>query len=193
LQPSSAVDANLPHLDAGEAAVCGWVLPIPEEHAALPAALRRREALGDRVLELKMLLEVQLAAKEGHEQTPGAGLAFRPAAYAKVGGFDLLPTHEDRAIILRFKGLGFPVVHSKDVTVYTSCRREGRAPSGTAAALREHAEDRDAPLCTDMGKSNSPEMRQILMGLAPLHTQCDLPLAIATLERLNGLDGCGKV
>lgn len=186
------IDANLRHLDAGAAAVCGWVLPIPEEHAALPAALRRRAALEDRFLELKALLELQLTGKEGHEQTPGASLAFRPAAYAKAGGFDQMPTHEDRAIILRFKELGLPVVHSKDVNVYASCRLEGRAPGGMAAALRERAEDRDAPLCTDMGKSDSPEMRQILMGLGPLNTQFDLPAAIATLERLMGLDGREK-
>jgi hypothetical protein len=67
------------------------------------------------------------------------------------------------------------------------------APQAVWPQPFERAEDPDAPLCTDTGRSDSPEIRQILMGLGPLNTQFDLPAAISTLERLLGLDGRGRV
>lgn len=180
------VAANLRHLRGGAAAVCGLVLPIPEEHAALPPALLRRAALEDRFLELKARLEEHLTGRAGHEQTPGASLAFRPGAYAAAGGFEPMPTHEDRAIVLRLKALRLPVVHAREVTVRASCRLVGRAPGGMAAALRERSADPDAPLCPDMGRSEVPEVAAVLAGLGPLRHQADLPAAIARVERLLG-------
>jgi len=178
------VDQNLRYIDDGAAAVCGLVQPIAKEHAELPAPLLRRAAMEDRFLDLKAELEQQLTGRVGHEQTPGASLAFAPCAYAAAGGFDPMPTHEDRAIILRLKALGLPVVHAREVTVYASCRLEGRAPGGMAAALRERAADPDAPLCPDMGFSDNPAMKQALATIGPLSTQADLPLAIARIEQL---------
>lgn len=178
------LDANLRHLGAGAAAVCGWVLPIPEEHAALPPLLLHRAALEDRFLDLKAALERRLTGRAGHERTPGASLAFRPDAYAAAGGFDPVPAHEDRAIILRLKALGLPVVHARDVTVQASCRLRGRAPGGMAAALRERAADPDAPLCPDMGRSEIESVAAVLATLPPLRLTADLPGAIAQLERL---------
>ena len=178
------VDQNLRYINDGAAAVCGLVQPIAEEHAALPAPLLRRAALEDRFLDLKAQLEQHLTGRVAHEQTPGASLAFAPCAYAAAGGFDPMPTHEDRAIILRLKSLGLPVVHAREVTVYASCRLEGRAPGGMAAALRERAADPDAPLCPDMGCSDNPAMKQALAKIGPLRTQADLPLAIAHIEQL---------
>lgn len=178
------VTANLCHLDGGAAAVCGLVLPIAEEHAALPAALLRRAALEDRFLDLKAELELHLTGQAGHEQTPGASLAFRPEAYAAAGGFDPMPTHEDRAIVQRLKGLGLPVVHAREVTVRASCRLQGRAPGGMAAALRERSADPDAPLCPDMGRSDVPEVAAVLQALGPLRYQGDLPAAIRRVEGL---------
>lgn len=183
------VVANLRHLDEGAAAVCGLVLPIPEEHAALPAALLRRAALEDRFLDLKARLEERLTGRAGHEQTPGASLAFQPSAYAAAGGFDPLPTHEDRAIILRLKAQGLPVVHAREVTVRASCRLQGRAPGGMAAALRERSADPDAPLCPDMGHSEVPQVAAVLATLGPLRHQADLPEAIRRVEELLDLDG----
>jgi len=89
-----------------------------EEHAALPAPLLRRTALEDRFLDLKSKLEHYLTGSASHEQTPGASLAFSPDAYSAAGGFDPMPTPEDRAIILRLKSLALPVVHAREVTVY---------------------------------------------------------------------------
>lgn len=177
------LDANLKQLDAGAAAVCGLVLPIAEEHAALPAALLRRAALEDRFLDLKAALERHLTGRAGHEQTPGASLAFTPAAYVAAGGFDPQPTHEDRAIILRLKALGLLVVHAREVVVRASCRLVGRAPGGMAAALRERSADPDASLCPDMGRSEVPQVAEVLYALGPLVTQADLPAAIAAVER----------
>lgn len=178
------LEANLRHLDAGAAAVCGWVLPIAEEHALLPPLLLHRAALEDRFLDLKVALELRLTGRAGHERTPGASLAFRPEAYTAAGGFDPVPAHEDRAIILRLKALGLPVVHARDVVVRASCRLEGRAPEGMAAALRERASDPDAPLCPDLGRSEIASVAAVLATLPPLRLTADLPGAIAQLERL---------
>ena len=178
------VEQNLRHIRAGAAAVCGLVQPIREEHAALPAPLLRRAALEDRFLELKALLEQRLTGRAGHEQTPGASLAFAPDAYAAAGGFDPMPTHEDRAIILRLKSLGLPVVHARQVTVHASCRLEGRAPGGMAAALRDRAAHPAAPLCPDMGRSDHPAMQAVLDRIGPLRTPEDLPSAIAQVEQM---------
>lgn len=181
------VARNRWHLDQGGAAVCGMVLPIPEEHAALPPALLRRAALEDRFLELKAQLEAHLTGQAGHEQTPGASLAFTPAAYAAAGGFDSMPTHEDRAIILRLKALGLPVVHCRKVTVQASCRLLGRAPGGMAAALLARSLDPDSPLCPDLGRSEASAVAAVLASLGQLDHQANLPGAIATLERLLDL------
>ena len=178
------VDMNRRYLAAGAAAVCGLVLPIAEEHAALPPALLRRAALEDRFLDLKARLEAHLTGNAGHEQTPGASLAFAPAAYAAAGGFDPMPTHEDRAIILRIKAMGLPVVHSREVTVRASCRLEGRAPGGMATALRTRSLDPDAPLCPDMGTSEVPVVAAVLEKIGPLRHQADLPAAIAKVEQI---------
>ena len=178
------VAANKHHLDRGAAAVCGLVLPIAEEHAALPPALLRRAALEDRFLDLKALLEAHLTGQAGHEQTPGASLAFKPVAYKAVGGFDPMPTHEDRAIIVRMKARGWPVVHAREVTVRASCRLEGRAPGGMAAALRSRSVDPDAPLCPDLGRSEIPSVAAILAALGPLRHQTALPAAIRQLEQM---------
>lgn len=178
------VAANRYHLDAGASAVCGLVRPIPDEHAALPPALLRRAALEDRFLDLKARLEAHLTGKAGHEQTPGASLAFAPDAYTAVGGFHPMPTHEDRTIIQRIKALGLSVVHAREVAVYASCRLEGRAPGGMAAALRTRSLDPDAPLCPDMGTSEVHAVAAVLETLGPLRHQADLPAAIASVERI---------
>jgi Glycosyltransferase like family 2 len=187
------VDVNRAHLEAGAAAVCGLVLPIAHEHAALPPALLRRAALEDRFLDLKARLEAKLTGRAGHEQTPGASLAFDPAAYFAAGGFAPMPTHEDRAIILRLKSMGLPVVHDRNVTVRASCRLEGRAPGGMAAALRGRSIDPDAPLCPDMGRSEIAVVSAVLDELGPLRHQTDLPAAIAKVEALLALQkDCSK-
>ncbi|MDO5371523.1 glycosyltransferase family 2 protein [Paracoccus sp. (in: a-proteobacteria)] len=187
------LDANLRHLGAGAAAVCGWVLPIAEEHALLPPLLLHRAALEDRFLDLKVALELRLMGRAGHERTPGASLAFQLDAYVAAGGFDPAPAHEDRAIILRLKALGLPVVHARDVIVHASCRLDGRAPDGMAAALRERAADPDAPLCPDLGRSEIASVAAVLATLPPLRLTADLPGAIAQLERLlSGTLGPGQ-
>ena len=177
---------NRIHLDAGAAAVCGLVRPIPAEHAALPPGLLQRAKLEDRFLALKAQVEAHLTGTAGHEQTPGASLAFTPFAYTCVGGFDPMPTHEDRAIILRLKARGLPVVHARDVIVSASCRLEGRAPGGMAAALRARSIDPDAPLCPDLGRSDSPAMAAVLDALGPLCHPSALPGAILRLELFLG-------
>lgn len=177
------VIANRFHLDAGAAAVCGLVHPIPEEHAALPPGLLHRTGMENRFLVLKARVEQSLTGAAGHEQTPGASLAFTLAAYRSVGGFDPMPTHEDRAIILRLKARGLPVVHARDVVVKASCRLEGRAPGGMAAALLARSIDPDAPLCPDLGRSEVPAVAEVLDALGPLHHPADLPEAIAWLEQ----------
>lgn len=180
------VRQNRRHLDLGAAAVCGLVRPIPAEHAALPPGLLRRARLEDRFLVLKAQVEAYLTGAAGHEQTPGASLAFTPAAYRSAGGFDPMPTHEDRAIILRLKARGLPVVHARDVIVEASCRLEGRAPGGMASALRARSIDPDAPLCPDLGRSDVPAVALVLAALGPMCHPSELPDAIVQLERYLG-------
>ncbi len=180
------VSRNCAYLQTGAAAVCGLVKPISHEHALLPPALLRRAALEDRFLDLKAQLEAHLTGRAGHEQTPGASLAFDPSAYVTAGGFIPMPTHEDRAIILRLKSMGLPVVHARDVIVHASCRLQGRAPGGMAAALRERSLDPDAPLCPDMGRSEIAAVAAVLEKLGPLHHQKHLPAAITQIELLLG-------
>ncbi|QRP49731.1 glycosyltransferase family 2 protein [Amycolatopsis sp. FDAARGOS 1241] len=67
----------------------------------------------------------------------GANLAVRADAYRAVGGFGPIATGEDHALWQRLGEAGFHRCHEPAAVVFTSPRRQGRAPGGLADLLRE--------------------------------------------------------
>ena len=57
-------------------------------------------------------------------------------AYWQVGGFRALATGEDVELVGRFEAAGLRIDRDAQLSVATSDRREGRAPSGFAQHLR---------------------------------------------------------
>ena len=64
-------------------------------------------------------------------------MGFRADAYWAVGGFRALSTGEDVELVDRFEAEGLRIHRDKYLSVATSDRRNGRAPSGFAKHLRE--------------------------------------------------------
>lgn len=73
----------------------------------------------------------------GHDHVHGANMGFRAEAYWRVGGFRALPTDEDVELVARFDAAGYRVHRDPALSVTTSARLRGRAPSGFAAHLLE--------------------------------------------------------
>ncbi|MFI5615604.1 glycosyltransferase [Amycolatopsis sp. NPDC051903] len=67
----------------------------------------------------------------------GANLAVRADAYRAIGGFGPIATGEDHALWQRLGEAGFRRCHEPAARVFTSPRRQGRAPGGLAALLWE--------------------------------------------------------
>lgn len=72
----------------------------------------------------------------GHDHVHGANMGFRAGAYWQVGGFRALATGEDVELVSRFEAAGLRIDRDAQLSVATSDRREGRAPSGFAQHLR---------------------------------------------------------
>jgi hypothetical protein len=72
---------------------------------------------------------------DGHDHVHGANLGFTLDAYRAVGGFPLLPTHEDVGLVTAMREAGVPSLATGAVPVVTSGRRTGRAPDGFAHYL----------------------------------------------------------
>jgi hypothetical protein len=124
--------------------VCGRIKPIEAEAAALPASVHERGQVEDDYLQLALEFEWLLAnrlenASHHHGQCGGANLAFRASAYRASGGFRFRPSGEDREIVERMRALQKRIRHADDVVVFASCRLDGRAPDGMAAALAARA------------------------------------------------------
>ena len=71
-----------------------------------------------------------------HDHVHGANMGFRADAYWQVGGFRALATGEDVELVGRFEAAGLRIDRDAQLSVATSDRREGRAPSGFAQHLR---------------------------------------------------------
>jgi hypothetical protein len=65
----------------------------------------------------------------------GANLGIDAATYLRVGGFQGLPSGEDRALFEQASAVGAVIHRDPSVRVFTSGRRVARAPDGFAAAL----------------------------------------------------------
>jgi glycosyltransferase involved in cell wall biosynthesis len=75
----------------------------------------------------------------GHDHVHGANMGFRADAYWAVGGFRALATGEDVDLVQRFESAHMSIHRHAKLSVATSVREEGRAPSGFAAYLRDLA------------------------------------------------------
>ncbi|MGM8899286.1 MULTISPECIES: glycosyltransferase family 2 protein [unclassified Psychrobacter] len=73
--------------------------------------------------------------KMGHRHIHGANLSFSSRAYLAVGGFSLLPCHEDVDLVKKFETQGYAITWSNRVRVITSSRVNGRVNDGFAAFL----------------------------------------------------------
>jgi len=78
----------------------------------------------------------------GHDHVHGANMGFRADAYWGVGGFRALATGEDVDLVKRFEAAHLSIHRDAKLTVATSAREEGRAPSGFASHLRGLARPR---------------------------------------------------
>lgn len=98
----------------------------------------RVEAYYDRLHALRRRLDpVEWEHPAAHHCTGGANLGFRANVYRALGGFQSVPCGEDARIVDDASRAGFRVRRDADCIVHTSSRRQGRAPGGLAAALRD--------------------------------------------------------
>ncbi|MFZ3583631.1 glycosyltransferase [Loktanella sp. DJP18] len=177
---------NRHHLKS-HAAVSGRVLPIADELSVLdgidvtPAEMEGRYA--------RLVLDFYRRSRCGprwlagdHGDAAGASLAMTVAACKAVGGFAELATGEDRDLVRRLKAGGHAVLHAGDVRVTASCRLDGRARDGMAAALRARA-DRTDYLIDDA----LPPARHLIEA-ARRGTLEPWPLQVAPQDRLRARD-----
>jgi hypothetical protein len=73
-----------------------------------------------------------------HPHIHGANLGVRADRYLEVGGWADLRTAEDHDLWGRLRRTGVRLISSAQLSVVTSGRRVGRAPSGFAGALTSH-------------------------------------------------------
>jgi glycosyltransferase involved in cell wall biosynthesis len=138
----------LKSIQAGAQAVAGAVDFEPEEAQTLRfSALRRLEGRYA-ALQAEVMARVD---PETHNPWPnhiwawGANLAVTADAYRRVGGLPPAPLAEDRAFIDALRRHDVPVRHCLEARVWTSARRQGRAPGGLASLVDDHVADDSAP------------------------------------------------
>ncbi len=85
----------------------------------------------------------------------GANFGIDAATYLEAGGFQGMPTGEDRALFEQVVALGAAIRHDPMIRVTTSARREARAPLGFAHALNS-IEARALPPVADEVELTAP-------------------------------------
>ncbi|MET0332609.1 MAG: glycosyltransferase family 2 protein [Dyella sp.] len=75
------------------------------------------------------------APVDGHPHVHGANLGISTPWYARCGGFQRLPAHEDVAIVQALHALGATIARHARPVVLTSARRIARAPAGFSRYL----------------------------------------------------------
>lgn len=142
------ITANLAELAAGADAVAGVVAFDEAARAALPPLPRR--ALEWRLAALHARLG-SLLDPRAHDPWPnhiwawGASLALTVSAYRHVGGLPAIPLAEDRALADAIERCDLRLRRSHAPVVFTSARRNGRAPGGFADLLNSYSVDAAAP------------------------------------------------
>ena len=143
------IAANLAELGGGADAVAGMVTFDAAARATLPALAGR--ALEWQLARLHARIEHLLDPRR-HDPWPrhiwawGASFALTASCYRAVGGVPAVPLAEDRALAEVIEERGFRLRRSYAPLVYTSARRNGRAPGGFADLLDSYASD-PATLC----------------------------------------------
>jgi glycosyltransferase involved in cell wall biosynthesis len=85
----------------------------------------------------RRFLQGYLSDGPGHDHVHGANLGCRADAYWRVGGFAARQSGEDVELVQRFERNGYRVRRDTRLSVATSDRYSGRAPSGFADHLKE--------------------------------------------------------
>lgn len=142
------IAANMAELDAGADAVAGIITFDAAARAQLPALAARSDEW--RLASLHARLE-HLLDPRPHDPWPrhiwawGASFAMTVAAYRSVGGVPRIPLAEDRALADALDTAGLRLRRSLAPLVYTSPRRNGRAPGGFADLIDSYARNPDTP------------------------------------------------
>jgi glycosyltransferase involved in cell wall biosynthesis len=93
----------------------------------IPAAAVRR---------YRRAYRAKIHSDRGHDHIHGANMGFAADAYWDVGGFEALTSDEDVDLVRRFEVAGYRIRRDTRLSVVTSARQIGRAPTGFAAHLR---------------------------------------------------------
>lgn len=105
----------------------------------------RVETYYDALFALRRRLDpVPWEAQATHHHAGGANIGLHAGAYRALGGFAPVASGEDGRLIDDAARLGLRVRRDAASLVYTSDRREGRAPGGLASALRRGDQNGDA-------------------------------------------------
>lgn len=75
-------------------------------------------------------------ANDGHGHIHGANMGFSALAYRAAGGFALLPTGEDVALVDALMGIDAVIARLAEPKVATSARRVSKVPHGFSSFLR---------------------------------------------------------
>lgn len=161
-------------------AAFGRVVPDLEEVARLPTPVRRHGLLEDRRDALRALIGGDLAACPWnplpcHGQSPGALIAWRPAAYRATGGMPPAPREEDRRMAAALARARLRVARPWEAVVVASCRTRGRAPGGMAATIAARARA-DLTAETAALASECAALEHRLAALMPRAAWPDLPM-----------------
>lgn len=118
--------------DADSVAPPTWLLDhlrLSREHDAVVGRVRP-DPTG---LSSVALLEWERRHPPGGRFVHGANLGFRLSAYDAVGGFQVVPEHEDVQLVAALHTAGFALAHGSEVV--TSARQVGRTGGGFAGYL----------------------------------------------------------
>jgi glycosyltransferase involved in cell wall biosynthesis len=124
--PAYWLERQLAYSERGWDAVLGTVTVTewPGQPSQLPAEFARQYAHGAGT----------------HPHVHGANLGVSASAYLAAGGFEMLPTAEDHALVRALTQAGCRTVRATDIPVTTSGRRVARAPLGFSHLLNTLAD-----------------------------------------------------
>ena len=95
-----------------------------------------RQIPGNAVRRYLRAYRAKIHSDRGHDHIHGANMGFAADAYWAVGGFEALTSDEDVDLVRRFEVAGYRICRDTRLSVVTSARQIGRAPTGFAAHLR---------------------------------------------------------
>jgi hypothetical protein len=140
-------------------------------------------------------LQAEILARvdpEAHNPWPnhiwawGANMAVTGAAYRRVGGLPPAPLAEDRAFVEQLRRHDVPVRHCLAARVWTSARRDGRAPGGLASLVADHAGRDLAPCDAALEPARDAFQRAAWRArLRPAHARGSWPAAWSERLRLS--------